>query len=81
MIEKFELKKFEKGDLRYLMISFETYDKDHRHYGGMVCVSDFNTEYRWDREIKGSVIARRIQADHIRDRRLAMDRELMLMED
>ena len=48
----------------------ETFDKEHRHLGGFIYLSDFNTEFRKDNSRSGSPIAERIEADFIRERKL-----------
>lgn len=41
----------------------ETYDKEHIHCGGIIYISDFNTDYRGKGNSKGSSIASRIESD------------------
>lgn len=41
----------------------ETFDKEHRHLGGRIYPSDFNTDYRGASSTTGSFIAARIEAD------------------
>lgn len=45
----------------------ETFDKDHRHFGGIIYESDFNTEYC------NNNIAQRIESDFRRERSLRKD--------
>lgn len=40
----------------------EIFDKEHRHFGGLIYESDFNTDYRCNDNRKGS-IAQRIAYD------------------
>ena len=40
----------------------ETFDKEHRHFGGEIYLSDFNTDHRCHSNKKGS-IAKRIAND------------------
>lgn len=48
----------------------EIFDKEHRHFGGAICPSDFNTGYRGRDAKWGSAIAARIEADFRREQRL-----------
>lgn len=41
----------------------ETFDKQHRHLGGIIYNSDFNTDYRGNDTPNGSFIAARIASD------------------
>lgn len=41
----------------------EIFDKEHRHVGGKIYQSDFNTDYRGKDNTNGSTIASRIAAD------------------
>ena len=41
----------------------ETFDKEHRHFGGKIYHSDFNTDYRGNDTPNGSSIAARIASD------------------
>lgn len=41
----------------------ETFDKQHRHFGGRIYNSDFNTDYRGNDNLNGSIIASRIESD------------------
>lgn len=45
------------------IIKTETFDKEHRHLGGKIYQSDFNTDYRGKDNTNGSTIASRIVAD------------------
>lgn len=47
----------------------ERFDKEHRHFGGVIHPSDFNTEYRGRsrKEWEGSSIAYRIESDFRRE--------------
>lgn len=44
-------------------IKTERFDKEHKHLGGKIYQSDFNTDYRGKDNINGSTIASRIAAD------------------
>lgn len=44
----------------------------HRHFGGYVYVSDFNTEYNHS-SANGSEIASRIESDYRREKKLYLD--------
>lgn len=44
-------------------IGSERFDREHKHFGGKIYPSDFNTDYRGDDNTKGSTIARRIEID------------------
>lgn len=46
-----------------IFIKTERFDKEHRHLGGKICPSDFNTDYRGKDYTNGSDIASRIAAD------------------
>lgn len=46
------------------------FDKEHRHFGGLIYPSDFNTDYRGNDNIRGSYIAQRIEADFNREYKL-----------
>ena len=52
----------------------ETFDKEHRHLGGIIYLSDFNTDYRGKDNINGSTIASRIESDFRREKKLYEDR-------
>ena len=41
----------------------ERFDKEHKHYGGKIYLSDFETDYRGKDNTKGSPIAERIESD------------------
>ena len=42
----------------------ETFDKEHNHLGGIICISDFCTEYREEKKkYESSSIAQRIASD------------------
>ena len=41
----------------------ERFDKEHRHFGGLIYQSDFNTDYRGKDNTNGSTIAKRIASD------------------
>lgn len=41
----------------------ERFDKEHRHFGGLILPSDFNTDYRGKDNTKGSTVAQRIESD------------------
>lgn len=41
----------------------ETYDKEHFHFGGVICPSDFNNTYYGANGNCGSNIAQRIESD------------------
>lgn len=54
------------------MIKFynkEIFNVDRQTFGGYVFPSDFNTEYRGNDNLHGSVIAERIASDRTFDRR------------
>lgn len=46
-----------------IFIKTERFDKEHRHLGGKIYLSDFNTDYRGNDNTNGSTIASRIAAD------------------
>lgn len=48
----------------------ETFDKEHRHYGGKIYQSDFNTDYRGKECTNGSSIAARIMSDFRREKKM-----------
>lgn len=48
----------------------ETFNKEHIHFGGVIYLSDFNTEYREKDNIRGSSIAARIESDFRWEKRL-----------
>ena len=41
----------------------QRFDKEHRHFGGLIYQSDFNTDYRGKNNTNGSTIASRIESD------------------
>lgn len=42
----------------------ETFDKEHIHLGGIICLSDFCTEYReYKKKFEYSSVAQRIESD------------------
>lgn len=41
----------------------ETFDKQHQHFGGVINISDFDTDHRKNNVNSGSYIAHRIIAD------------------
>ncbi len=41
----------------------ESFDKEHTHFGGIIYLSDFNTDYRIQENKYGSSIAARIESD------------------
>lgn len=43
---------------------YGTYEVDHTKFGGIICLSDFNTDYRGKDNIYGSPIANRIAKDN-----------------
>ncbi len=47
----------------FYKIRTDTYDKEHIHFGGVIYLSDFNTDHRGKDNINGSSIASRIEAD------------------
>lgn len=49
--------------MKKLFYPTETFDREHRHFGGLIYSSDFNTDIRGKDNLYGSVIASRIQAD------------------
>lgn len=51
--------------------STESFDREHRHFGGKLFTSDFNTDYRGKRIAHGSSIANRIEADFRWEKQLA----------
>ena len=53
----------------------ETFDKEHRHLGGIVYSSDFNTEFRNDNTKSGSIIAQLIEYDFRREKKLYEQRK------
>lgn len=60
----------------YYKVKTETFDKEHRHFGGFIYQSDFNTDYRGDDNINGSTIASRIESDFRREKKLYKDMKL-----
>lgn len=52
-----------------------TFDKEHRHYGGTIYISDFNTDFRGKGSKNGSSIAKRIESDFKWERNLNKNRE------
>lgn len=56
--------------VNYLKVKTETFDKGHRHFGGLIYPSDFNVNYRGNDNIGGSVIASRIESDFRREKKL-----------
>ena len=54
----------------YLKVKTKIFDKEHRHFGGLIYPSDFNTDYRGDDNINGSTIASRIESDFKREKKL-----------
>lgn len=47
----------------------ERFDKEHRHFGGLIYQSDFCTEYR-NSGSNESIVAKRIAEDFERERKL-----------
>ena len=45
----------------------KNYKVDHSKFGGIIYPSDYNTEYRGNDNVKGSIIASRIIKDQIFD--------------
>ncbi len=54
----------------YYNIKTGTFDKEHRHFGGLIYQSDFNTDYRGKDNTNGSIIASRIECDFRREKKL-----------
>lgn len=54
----------------YLKVKTETFDKDHKHFGGLIYQTDFNTDYRGMDNLNGSPIASRIETDFRREKKL-----------
>ena len=48
----------------------ERFDKEHRHFGGLIYPSDFNTDYSGKDNTNGSTIAYRIESDFRWERKL-----------
>lgn len=48
---------------------------DHTKFGGIIYLSDFNTDYRGKVNIHGSIIASRIAADEKLDKQWRKNRE------
>lgn len=46
------------------------YEADHTKFGGLIFLSDFNTDNRGKNNYGGSQIASRIEADHRREEKL-----------
>lgn len=46
------------------------FDKEHRHLGGVIYPSDFNTDYRGKDNTYGSTIAQRIESDFRREKKM-----------
>lgn len=53
-----------------MAINYGTYDKEHRHFGGIIYSSDFNTDFRGDDTPDGSYIAKRIESDFRWERKM-----------
>ncbi len=53
----------------FYKIVTETFDKEHIHFGGIIYLSDFNTDYRGKDNTNGSSIASRIESDFRRERK------------
>ena len=54
----------------HLKIKTERFDKEHRHFGGIIYPSDFNTDYTGKNNTTGSAIASRIRSDFRREKKL-----------
>ena len=52
----------------------ERFDKEHRHFGGLIYQSDFNTDNRGKDNTYGSTIASRIESDFRREQKLYSDK-------
>lgn len=48
----------------------EIFDKEHIHFGGIIYSSDFNTDYRGKDNTNGSIIAKRIESDFRREKKM-----------
>lgn len=53
----------------------ETFDKEHRHLGGVIYPSDFNTDYRGSNSLNGSFIASRIASDYRWEKKILAKRK------
>lgn len=54
----------------YYKVKTEIFDKKHRHFGGLIYPSDFNTDYRKNDNTYESAIASRIESDFRREQKL-----------
>jgi len=52
----------------------ETFDKEHRHFGGTIYPSDFNTDYRGKDSTNSSSIAARIMSDFRREKKMFINK-------
>lgn len=50
-------------------------EADHTKFGGIICLSDFNTDYRGKDNTNGSTIANRIAADNRFDKQCKKQKE------
>lgn len=50
--------------------TIERFDKEHKHFGGIIFPSDFNTDLRGNDNIYGSSIAQRIHYDLKREKEI-----------
>lgn len=53
----------------------ETFDNEHKHFGGLIYESDFNTNHRGKDNTNGSTIARRIESDMKWEQKLHINRQ------
>lgn len=53
----------------------ETFDKEHKYFGGKIYLSDFNTDYRGKDNTNGSTIAQRIESDMRWEQKLYINRQ------
>lgn len=54
----------------YCKVKIFNREQQHRHFGGLIYPSDFNTDYRGNDNINGSPIASRIESDFRREKKL-----------
>ena len=56
---------------------YEIHEVDHTRFGGIIYPSDYNTDYRWKDNTRGSQIAKRIISDRNFDYRCKKNIEEM----
>ena len=58
----------------------ENFIIDHTKFGGLVCLSDFNTDHRGKNNTHGSPIATRIAADRNFDNQCRKNKEIQKLK-